>query len=518
VTVLPAFAAENRRGHREPACPNHFAHVSIGETLEGRLVTVRERDCGSRVMFNRVANAVRAASHVALAITIAIAASSRPALGQVGLGTGFAAIGQVGGVLIDANGVLVNAERDDLHKLRALRARALAEVPGDLREPAELRKVSLRGLAAVIDDCRQNNRPLPDEVKCLAGLQRVRFVFLYPERNDIVLAGFGEGWEVGDSGEIVGVNTGRAVLLLDDLLVALRSAMQAAQGGISCSIDPTPEGLRRYQQAMKFQTTIGPDPEATIRGIEQQLGSQTITVTGVPDTSHFARVLVAADYRMKRLAMNFDPPPITGLPSYLHMMRSGGRGKFSAMPRWWLATNYQPLLTDDEGLAWELRGPGVKAMTEEDFLTASGDRVHSGKASPLAQKWADNMTARYDELSKRDPIFGELRNCMDLAIVAALTFKERLADKAHCDLSTLVGQDGLQVQASPAPKHVDSKASVLQRGDDWIISASGGVLIHSWGVADSKEQSDSLDPLRTKAAAPEASKDPATQPASWWWN
>ncbi len=96
------------------------------------------------------------------------------------------------------------------------------------------------------------------------------------------------------------------------------------------------------------------------------------------------------------------------------------------MPRWWLATNYDPLLTDADGLAWELRGPGVKAMTEEDFLLANGDRVHSGKASPTAQKWANNMTARYDELSKRDTIFGELRNCMDLAIVAALLFKENL--------------------------------------------------------------------------------------------
>ena len=44
----------------------------------------------------------------------------------------------------------------------------------------------------MINDCRQNNRPLPDEVKYLAGLQRIRYVFVYPEQQDIVLAGFGE--------------------------------------------------------------------------------------------------------------------------------------------------------------------------------------------------------------------------------------------------------------------------------------------------------------------------------------
>ncbi|HEY4309237.1 MAG TPA: DUF1598 domain-containing protein, partial [Pirellulales bacterium] len=312
---------------------------------------------------------VSALGYVVAVCTIgcAVLLSADASYGQQGLipSTGFFA-GAVGGISINADGVLANAQQDNLHKLRDVRVKALAAVPGDLAQPTELRKISLRGLMATIDDCRLKNRDLPDDVKYLAGLQRLRYVFVYPEQNDIVLAGFGEGWKVGESGEIVGANTGRAVLLLDDLLVALRSAMQAAQGGISCSIDPTAEGLRRYQEAMKYQQTIGADPQATLRGIEQELGPQTITLTGVPATSHFARVLVAADYRMKRLAMNFDPPPINGLPSYLHMVKPGLKG--SAMPRWWLATNYEPLLTDADGLAWELRGPGVKAMTEEDFL------------------------------------------------------------------------------------------------------------------------------------------------------
>jgi hypothetical protein len=157
-------------------------------------------------------------------------------------------------------------------------------------------------------------------------------------------------------------------------------------------------------------------------------------------------------------------------------------------------------------------------MTEEDFLLENGDRVHSGKASPVAQKWANNMTARYDELSKRDPIFGELRNCMDLAIVSALLFKENLPGKASLDLAPLAGQDGPPVDAYFVPKQVDTQASFVKKGDNWIISASGGVLIHSWGEADRKEQSAKLDPLRTKAARPADENATAGQPAIWWWN
>ena len=35
------------------------------------------------------------------------------------------------------------------------------------------------------------------------------------------------------------------------------------------------------------------------------MGYQNISVSGVPETSHFARTMVAADFRMKRLAMKF---------------------------------------------------------------------------------------------------------------------------------------------------------------------------------------------------------------------
>jgi hypothetical protein len=120
--------------------------------------------------------------------------------------------------------------------------------------------------------------------------------------------------------------------------------------------------------------------------------------------------------------------------------------------------------------------------------------------------------------SKRDTIFGELRNCMDLAIVAALLFKENLPGKANCDLSALTGEDGPPVDAFAVPKQVDTQGSFIKKGENWIISASGGVLIHSWGEADRKEQSAKLDPLRAQAARPASDAPTTARPTSWWWN
>ena len=115
----------------------------------------------------------------------------------------------VGGVAIDANGV-VNAptEQDNL-VLQKLRRTAVEQAPADLATWTDLRAVSLKQLEAKLAECAANDQPIPDEVKYLAGLQRVQYVFIYPERNDIVLAGPAEGWDTDALGNVVGATSRR---------------------------------------------------------------------------------------------------------------------------------------------------------------------------------------------------------------------------------------------------------------------------------------------------------------------
>jgi hypothetical protein len=414
----------------------------------------------------------------------------------------------VGGISIDAHGSLQNATLDATGELQRLRAERLQPVPGELKQAVALRKVSLRGLEAALVKTLAAGEPLADEMRYLAGLQQIQYVLVYPEQHDVVLVGPGEGWKVDSRGNLIGLGSNRPVMLLDDLLVALRTARQAAQGGISCSIDPTPEGLQRLRAYVSKLHTIG-EPQTTVANICETLGPQKITLQNVPGTTHFARVMVAADYRMKRLAMGFEPAPIRGLPSYMNMVSAGRAGMNNLLPRWWLAPHYAPLLKSPDGLAWELRGAAVKALAEEDFLAANGTREHTGKANPMAQRWANQMTAHFEELSRAEPIFGQLRNCMELAIVAALITKEQMLERAGCNLPVMMDSGRVELDQFAAPEQVATQASVVRKGRNWVISASGGVQIHSWGVAEKTQLADAPAEVRAQAAP---------KGDAWWWN
>jgi hypothetical protein len=433
---------------------------------------------------------------VALSAVIAAGAVCGPADAQ------FFRNPSVGGVKIDTDGVVSNPQIGELKELQAAWQKGIQPIPKDLNKWADLRFVSLKQLEAEIASARAANKPIPDSVRFVAGLQRVRYVLMYPDQHDIVLAGPAEGWKIDTQGSVVGATSGRPVLTLDDLMLALRVAESANTSGISCSIDPTPEGLQRMRE-ISGQLSAKNGPQTAAHQMEQAVGQQTITVTGVPATSHFARVIVAADFRMKRLAMNFEPAPVDGMPSFLTLLK--GRQANTMMPRWWLAPNYEPLQRDADGLAWEIKGKGVKCMTEQQFLNSSGQKERSAKPDPAGQKWADTFTQKFDELAREDSSFGQLRNVMDLAVVGALLVKERLTERCGFEAPNLMSDQPLDEY--PAPRHVASQASFVKAGHNWVVSVSGGIQIFPWQVADRTEVSKDLASTRVEKPAAK----------SWYW-
>jgi hypothetical protein len=411
----------------------------------------------------------------------------------------------VGGVLVDTSGLLTNVSRDEKGRLEKLWAQAREPVQGPVNKFSARRFVSLAGLNDELDKVLKAGKPIAEEMLCLAGLQKIDYVLVYPDRKDIVLVGPAEGWRSEATGCLVGATTGRAVMLLDDLMVALRAASAPTKTTMSCSINPTEEGRQRLDAFNRAAARSGLSRQARAVGMREQLGPQTISITGVPETSHFARVMVGADYRMKRISMNFEPSPVPGLRGYFEMI-SGSSAKIQ--PRFWLQPEYASIVRDESGLAWEFRGSSVRAMAENDFVESTGQTTPTGKADPISQRWADMMTRHYAALSAAEPIFGKLRNCMDMALVGALVVRENLTAKVQNPLPLLTG-DAITTMKLEAPKAVASEANLAQKGNRWIFAA-GGVQMNPWSMLEKTENSVQLSDVRTKADAAKAT--------TWWWD
>ena len=189
---------------------------------------------------------------------------------NVWAGNGFFRNGAVGGIAIDVNGVLSEPTQKAAEHLAKMMLDQVQPAGKDMAAPTELRRISLKKLAAAIAESNRTQKDLPSEYRYLAGMQRVQYVLVYPEQNDIVLAGPGEGWKVNDQGVVVGVKTGQPVLHLEDLLIALRTSQKAREVGVSCSIDPTETGLRKMQAVMRKQ---GRYHNSVLPKIEKALGT-----------------------------------------------------------------------------------------------------------------------------------------------------------------------------------------------------------------------------------------------------
>jgi hypothetical protein len=448
----------------------------------------------------------RSAAWYACAAAALALASHGEALAQMG-GMGMRG-GAVGGISIDADGIVRNLDPKAVESLAKERRQALGGAVAERGRSAKFRKVSLANIVAAVKAANAG-RPLPPDVLFLGGLERVTHVFVDTEAHDVILAGPADAMTVDAAGNVVSATSGKPLLQLEDLVVALRAIDAARAGGMKCSIDPTAEGIARLQALLRSQKTIGQNPDATILAMQNAVGAQRVTVGGVPGDSRFARVLVAADYRLKRVGMGLEPSGIPELPSYLSMVAPGSTSA-TALPRFWLEADYEPISRDPDELAWRINGRRMKCLTENDLVDAAGGRTAKAAADATAKKWCDLMTTNYDRLAGKQPVFTELVNCVDLAVVAALVHGRQLAGRAGLDLAPLLDATTLPLPSYDVPTSVPTVAHGLKKGSRWVVSASGGVIFQPWSFAGNT--ADSVDIADTRTAAL------AARPADgcWW--
>jgi hypothetical protein len=435
-----------------------------------------------------------------------------------GDGTGNQTTG-ISGIAIDAQGVLRTRVFSDpggaVMRERITSARATLDPK--VSAFSKLRKVSLNRLEQAILD---HDGTLSDDMRYLAGLQRVRYVFYYPESKDIVLAGPAEGWVADPAGRVVGLTSRRPVVQLQDMVAALRAFPCGGRPTpvIGCSIDPTEEGLVAMQQFTRGIHLTGPPSAQEVRmiaeGVRTNLGLQTVTVNGVSPKSHFAQVLVEADYRMKLIGIGLEKPPVK-LVSYVDRARLSEISR-NAMQRWFFVPDYQCVRESEDQLAMELVGDGVKLVGEDEVVTSGGQRKASAnRANKASQAFVISFTKKYAELAERSPVYAELRNLIDLAIAAAYIQQQDYCGKAGWEMKLFGDEQAFPVDVHDIPKTVESAVNAIWKGNTLGTPVGGGVQIEPSNALQSENL---LTDEKAKVRKLHESVKPNLAQGQWWWD
>ncbi len=363
------------------------------------------------------------------------------------------------GVLVDPEGVMKAISPESGRRLDEIRESVDVIDDLSLDRQTAFRAISLTRLERVLQlRAARGQVPLP-EMACLGGIYQLQYVMLFPETRDVVIAGPAGPWHYDSSGRAINTETGRPVLNLDDFVVCLRNAARD-DGRFGCSIDPRPENLSRAREFIGTSTLKGPVWRDRLRDI---IGVQDVVVNGIDPATHAARVIVEADYHMKRIGMGLAAG-VDGLDNYfqrLHLDDKGNPPRDDSLVRWWFTMNYEAIQTNEDRTVFEIDGQGVRLLSESEFWTEQGDRVHTGQSSAAAGGFAKDFTRHFDELCVKYPLYGELKNLFDSALAANLIYREGLNRQIEWNLNHFQEQSrggllGYVPAVHRTPRMVDS--------------------------------------------------------------
>ena len=431
-----------------------------------------------------------------------------------------------GGIYIDRDGLVVRFDVNNSAELQVIRRGQFdgmfSEHGQDIREESSLRKVSLVRLQRELELLRAQGRDPDAAMRNLAGIYKIQYVLVYPESGDIVIAGPAGQWTDDADGRIVHQRTRRPTAKLDHLVELLRNAF-SNDPTLGCSITPRANNLLKTQQYLKNaagKPIVAGRTEQWLSGLRDSIGRQAVEVFGVDTQTHLAKTMVEADYHMKRIGMGLVPG-VPGMNSYMDNLKQAaektGTPQALSMLRWWFTTNYKALHATKDGQAFEIIGSGVKVLSENELIGKLGNRVGTGKSDPLTQQFASEFTKNFEQLSQQYPVYGELRNVFDLALITMLIKSEDLHTRVQWDLNYFLDENGYRVVQAVSPTAVESVISHrLVGGKTVLAGVSGGVLLDPRVVV--AEDNIIHDSYGILEAEHKGNANLSLPKAVWWWD
>jgi len=282
---------------------------------------------------------------------------------------------------------------------------------------------SLKGVVYALRALKPNE-PFPAEIVNFAGISRLSGFLFDPATRDVIL--FGK------------TDPGLPKMFFIDFVAALQNANEvfAVHHGNTisysypgCSIDPSPNVLANLHAIV---SRLGSGHRGHMNSVITDWftackSPQKIRVMGVPFSSHFAKVMVKADYEMKSIVDGTASLPIKGFTSLLdrhinsakRQLKSGHKGiNLSSMNRFWFNPGKKLFAQSPERDVFSICKCAVKLSTEEEFLSAARNIRGTGRQDRMAAIFASDFSNSYDLISSHRDIFYQLANLFRMFAIA----------------------------------------------------------------------------------------------------
>lgn len=358
-----------------------------------------------------------------------------------------------------------------------------------------MRRVWLKRLVDLVEADSRTGKQLTEPQRYFAGLTGVRFLYLDEQNKDIIFEGPAEDeWSTLDGGIVVGKSSGRPLLQLSDFVVAWRNTV-GNKPPPSVSLEHRVESIQRIQEVIR--NTPQPKTAAArddyTRRLQEVWGPQDAVTGGVPTNTRFNKVMVDADWEMKRISLGLSDTGIDKFPTYIDLefddwrRRVESEGIRTRRPeggsRFWFYPAYREFEHTEKLDAIEIPSDPVQLLTESHFRDLAQGRQVQQEPSETAKQFVKGFTQRYAELAAKNPLYGDLRNLFDWVAVARLMQKIDAPRRIGWDLGYLVRGYALPeitVSATMAGqialRHADVKTA--QGLASLVLPARGGVSIN----------------------------------------
>lgn len=368
-----------------------------------------------------------------------------------------------GGVCIDAEGVVRTEPRIDPQ---------LAEVRRLASKGAKDEKLVYISLPKLFESLRRAGGAVPVTDLYLGGMVKLQYVFVFPEEQDLVIAGPAEPFNANAQYRPLGQVTGRPVLHLDDLVTAFRACGPAgSETALGCDLQMTAEIAGRIREKTREIQPKLPEmgERRASEAIARAAGTQPVRFFGVPPDSRFGIACIEADYQLKQLRLGILKSPVKGVRSHVSMAT-----QVEPALRSCFESRYDQLTVSADGTAYELKGFPLKVVCS--VYSVEGQHDLETPLSSAARAFTDQCNRHLEKLCREIPSFADLINLSDLTVLCALIAKDKLHERVGWDVSWISDPKGYVVGRYPAVKNAATLCA-YRRAGAYTIFSTGGILL-----------------------------------------